>query len=890
MSSKKRSIEKVSDVPSVATAKKNKTASPTTTTAKKPAEVLPTPPTRASTSTATTSRLTEKQQQRIAALKTTAPLPDFAIHFLTAPNISGVTTSTKPANLELFMKVLTATRSPPIGWPRIAHFEASKQLVFDVAGLRDLYYSTSDTVSGRSLYALMYAQFYPLNAIAQKLRPNVLRENYDDEDMPSKFMPSPRSENFQTNYIFRHVAEIAQDYIQRLEILDDANQLQSNDDAPLETCLLIEPFDFMRDNHNKLYHLPLVEGVTPHRSFVPAFVHTLTTRFERLRAALLISVVRYVYGFAFGRVFDTDFNLTAKDFAAWKASVRAEKFPVYNTFGSSTSVFLVNWLVECMCNTISTTNITQHELFTSPKAEVWRNVVPMQGSMSMTQRLLFYSLVDPLARINNADFVVSIDMKSVPNSSTRSLYTKSFDAMTETEKSDCDVSLRVFSMVLGLLHDTQRPDYGFSLSFAYDGVAATGVGVSREIVHRTFEALKKWQAFHYREEEDLLECAFDDVSFSNNRILQKCTEFLFVLTYWSVMNDEPIPYMLSPTLLHLMFGLRSNYVFSAAFDHMRVSRPQLANNILSVKNDDAVNLRDLGADDNGSALDVLSFYVSNNPFAKYNTVVHHCLKSIDAHPVFRHFYILIRELYDSAESLIFLLTHRLYGSEMAKKDAITNELAVALINPTNINLQLELEHEHLRLAVFSNSSVGTPIVDHVVYHENIIREHTQLPSFFFVESAKRMTYVLLIRWLLEAERKQLAKLWQLLKGTPTLIHAQIADVKVPNLERITTKVREATEPSSADQQCSSDNKLQSVIDKLSEATTELTGVHRLKNKNTISVTFRAASTETKFHMAPHFASCSGTLSLSICHLSYQSFAESMNQALSDDVTQFTLNT
>ena len=879
MSSKKRIVEKIADSSEEKAAKKNKSATSQTTSPLSADKVF------------LNAQFTEKQQQRIRELKSNSPLPEFTLHFLVAPNSNGIYTSTRPENLELFLKVLTATRAAPFGWPKIVDFDASKEILFDISGLKDFYTLTPDVPIAQTMYGAIYSQFYPMGVISSKLRRNVTKENLITEDVASKFLPMPRNETSQINNVFRRVAEIVKDYIQRLEILDEANQLQNDDRVPLETCLLFEPFDLLCDAHNKFFHLPLVDGVTSHKSFVPAFVNTLKKRFDRLRTALLISLARFAYGFAFGRSFDSDFNVAAKDYATWKASVKAETFPVYNYFGSSSSVFLIKWIIECMCNTISTDDITQHKLFTSPRAEIWRSAMSLQSSVPMTQRRTFYSLFDPLTRVNNSDIIVSIDMKSVPNGSTRTLYTKNFEAMTESEKSDCDVSLRVYSRVLAVLHDTQRPDYGFSLSFAYEGVAANGIGVSREIVLRTLEALKKWQAFNFREEEDMLECAFLPSMFAGNRILQKCMEFLFVLIYWSVVNDEPIPYMISPTILHILFGLRSNYVAASAFDHLRLTHPSLANGVLSIKDDEKSVLLELGSDGRESSLDVLSHYFDTNKYTRYNTIVVSCLKSIEAHPVFRHFYLMVRELYDTSESLIFLITHRLYGSEMAKKDTITAELAVSLICPENIDLKLKIEHSELLLShEIPMSLLDTSIIDHVLHHENRMSNSTHLPSFFFIETAKRKAYMLFVRWLLEADSKKLAKLWQLLKGTPTLIHAQVADIKIPNLEIITSKVREATEKNPADQLCSTEDKLQHYIDRLSDATSALLNVHRQKHKNSICVTFRSAASEKKYHMAPHFASCSGTLSLSICHFDYHSFSESMNLALSDDVTLFTLNT
>lgn len=890
MSNKKRTVEKIADpIADEKSTKKNKSAVESKET---------------SSSTSTSSRVfssnqekafggifTNIQRERIDSFRTNSALPEFSINILTAENVTGVYRSTKPENLELFLKVLTATRSAPFCWPRIADLCVFKEIVFDVSNLLNVYPDSAETHGSRSLYALAYRRFYPLNVISNKIRYNITKENHDDT-LTAKFMNVPRSDLFQTSYIFRNVAEIAQTYIERLEILDDAGQLKPMEYGPLETCLLIEPFDLLQDIHNRIYHLPCVDGITSLHMFVPGFVHTLKTRFERLRASLLISLARFVYAFYFGRVFDTDFNVSAKNFVDWKASVKAELFPFNNQYGSSASVFMIKWLIECMCNTIKTANITQHEVFTSPKTVMWRNVVSISSSVAISQRTRFYHLFDPLRRVNNKEVSVSIDLKTGPNSGTRLLYTSNYDKFTETEKKDCDLSLCVYSKILALLHDTEQPVYGYTLVFEYDGVSAQGIGVSREIVLRSFEGLKKWQAFVYREEKDMLECAFDEESFSSNRVLQKCVEFLFVLVYWSVVNDEAVPYMISPTLLHYMFGLRAHAVLAPAFDHLRVTMPLVANNILSINDDDSANLRDLGGESGDSALDVLSFYLRNDKNNKYNkALVHQCLKSINAHPVFRHFYTMIRELYDTSESLIFLITHRLYGSEMAVRDAVTNELAVALLKPENLNLTLRIEHEHLRMAYEVPTSLnGRPIVEYFLHHENRVKEIVYMPSFYFIEFAKQNTYIFLVRWLAEAQSEQIAKLWKILKGMPTIVHCQIADVKVPNLETIKTKLKLATELTSADKLCSQDTQLLATMSRLNTAMNELSGVHRSGNRNAINVSFRSASMEEKYQLAPHFASCSSTLSVSICHADYHSFSESMNLALSDSQAQFTMNT
>jgi len=58
-------------------------------------------------------------------------------------------------------------------------------------------------------------------------------------------------------------------------------------------------------------------------------------------------------------------------------------------------------------------------------------------------------------------------------------------------------------------------------------------------------------------------------------------EFIVVLLYWLMTNNETLPYILSPSLLSLMFNLPARNSLEHILDYTRVTNPSLANNILN---------------------------------------------------------------------------------------------------------------------------------------------------------------------------------------------------------------------------------------------------------------------------------------------------------------------
>lgn len=869
--SKKRPAETVEDGKEENSTKKNKTSESVS------AQILRAP------------TFSETQISRILAFNTKQQ-PKFSLDILLYPDLQGNYKSTDSKNFELFLKVLAATRNPPSAWPQIAHLNVEKFVVFDLYALAPKYVLSTNSANGTSLYAQGYARFYPYGKIYGTLRRNVTREVFDGE-WSNKKTHGVWSPNYQYHALFQQAACIVQEYIQRLEILDDAEQLQGDG---TETCLLIDPADLLIGDNGMLYHLPLVDGITSHSLFVPQFVRSLPTKFQRLRAALLLSLARFVYAFSFGKSLDSGFSVHLNDFDAWKRSIDASKFPTTTLFGTLAPVLLIKWLVDCMRNSLGTAEITKHAFFTELTTEMWGQSIPITASVCCSKRECFYKLIAPLKRVNNQQVVVNVDMQQKINKETKEMYVRKFDSLPKEQQVNCDIAMMLLQKVIDMFSLSTSYDYGFDLSFGYTDVAAVGVGVSREIVGRAYEALKHWNAFAYDEEYDMLKFSSESFKARNEVFVQTSANLLFVLVYWSAMNDVPVPYMLSPGLLNNLFMLSGRHVFSKSLDFYRATRPLVANKILSIDDDEnKAALLQLGAEEDRascSVRDVLSSYVTDNDQLRM-IKPENCEIQQPKNQMLRHFARIVRLIYDDAESLVFLLTHRTYNTDNAKRIDITPEIAISLLVMEN------LKFKPLDVSMFDTNAESPTATDRPLTNTQILQQHEKnttesstLASYVAVELAKRKTCVYLIRWILSAQPAQLSKLWMILCGVKNFLKQHVTEVKFDDIEKFTAKIKAASSPLPSESMLSTNDKLTMQLDNISAALKEYQKVAVSKTRNSISVLFRPAASEDRYLLSPQFASCTSTLRLSMCHESYEKFAESMDAALADDVTRFTLDT
>lgn len=843
----------------------------------------------ASTSILSDYSFSDTQIRRILAFKT-HKWPGFSLDIFVYPGVNGILKSTESKNFALFLNVLSATREAPSSWPRISHLDVEKVVVFDLSGLAPKYTLSTNSANGTSLYAKSYARFYPLGKIYQTLRRNVNHEAFDHA-CANKKTHGIWSANYQYHALFQQAACIVQEYIQRLEILDDAGRLQGDG---IETCLLIDPVDLLAGDNGMLYHLPLIDGITSHSLFVPQFIYSLSTKFQRLRAALLLSLARFVYGFVFGKSLDSDFPVHLGDFDVWKRSIDASKFPTTTLFGTLAPVLLIKWLVDCMRNSLGTAEITKHAFFTELTTEMWGKTIPLNSSVCYSRRESFYKQIAPLKRVNNQQVVITVDMQQKINKETKEMYVRKFDSLSKEQQINCDIAMMLLQKVMQMFSLSTSYDYGFDLSFGYTDVAAVGVGVSREIVGRAYEALKNWNAFAYDEEYDMLKFSSESFKARNEVFVESSADLLFVLVYWSATNDVPVPYMLSPGVLNNLFMLSGRNVFSKSLDFYRATRPLVANKILSIDDDeDKAALLQLGAEEDRascSVRDVLSSYVFDNDQLRM-IKPENCEIQQPKNQMLRHFARTVRLIYDDAESLVFLLTHRTYNTDNAKRIDITPEIAISLLIMENMKFT-PLDVSMFDTNAESSTATDRPLTNTQILqqHEKNILESSTVASYVAIELAKRKTCVYLIRWILNAQPAQLSKLWMILCGVKNFLKQHVTEVKFDDIEKFTAKIKAASSPLPSESMLSTNDKLTMQLENISAALKEYQKVAAPKTRNSISVVFRPAASEDRYLLSPQFASCTSCLRLSMCHESYEKFSESMDAALADDVTRFTLDT
>lgn len=811
------------------------------------------------------------------------------------------------------LEVLGAMRDQPSSWTTVLSIDSllyAHKIVFDLKDVRSRMKATKASFTTDSLYHTGYRKFLvdedtlPVANNTTEINPLI---NRDD-------IIRPRSAAA-TRMFAQQTARMAQEYVARIELVIDAKKNSSQTSLPIETpqCLLLEPFSLYSDDFGRLFHVPMVQGVVQKAGFTPIFLRSESSLETRVRVALLISLVRMVYLFTFHRAFDDDFSeelICSRTLAEWCARLRTNKFPDRDAFGMPASVQMINWMFACLTNRIKTTEIGAHSVFAEYPLSDWRSSIPFGKNKFLMACRDFYMLTSQLNQLNNAQISCKVLRDPAVNLDPINVHTN-FRKLSQKQASEVAFSLEVWSACEQLFSLNVRYDQGFTLTFEYIDCDAFGIGVGKEIIFRALEGMKYWWMFVFREDENMLDFAHNVKAIKpHNHMLL----LLMVSIYWCSLRRMRMPYILSPSILGYMFNLPTQYIHGYALDHKRQMSPDFVNNILSA-DDQTLKSFDVDYDDDednestapllpSSQLDVLKQY------AIYRTVgsnevscVSREVSDYEATGVLRNFKLIVCKVFDDPNCLSFLLSEQEYGPNQGRSAEVTATIALSLLDFENFEAKNRVDFEpssELRTVptIESQFAPSERLLIHYLTHYYLVMKTSKdaeekMFAIRVVGAAFRQTVIFLVRWICETPQKSLARLWKILHGHETLVPSQLVNLPTNDVDFVLALMISATvspKSTAAPDYSPMNNLFANLACRSNVFESPHMPTTASKTKNSIHIHLREPDQEAKYQMAPRFATCTSTLQVSICHGTYESFAEALDLSLSDDSLKFTLNT
>lgn len=775
------------------------------------------------------------------------------------------------------LAMLCAKKDQPYSWPKFigcsTAYDQTLSLYFDIEDAMPI---ATKTVNEKSFVFVGYSKFFSQNTNNTQSRNTMCEKNIFVE------FPYPRPRNFASTMVtIRQYATIVREYLQREEFMNEKGFLVGF----FSRSLLLDPFAIYRNEFGRVFHIPMVDNTNFCVSFVPPFILGIGDAREKFRVASLFCLIRLCYVNVFGRSFDTDFAAEIANATTYKQFcdvLTAERFPAVDYQFKPASVLMIDWMMKCLKNTIHTAELDFHTVFVANYAHTWTNNTSIKEVQMKTKYATLTNLVQGSVRITDEVFVVSVKTNPTEvQSDCLSMKRQCVETLATDVKRNVDFSLSVYAAVIRMLRVNRDYPRGMLLSFVYSDAQAVGVGVSREIVFRAFEGVKYWTGFEFDEELDTLDYRDYDGTSSLVDSISKL-EFIVVLLYWIVTNNETLPFMLSPSLLSLVFNLSARNSLEHMLDYTRIVSPSFVNKVLNTDDTDS----DLFYNTYSarSKLKFLEDFSTSKPSNLRWTQITRFEVSC---PVLRNFQTLVRSIYSEPNELAFALSLRTYDGNHGRKWEITPELAIALSNFTNFSLDEDADvnddfiNDTLPLVESTFKETELKLLYFLFYCAD--NDPTSIRSFRIDRAARRQTYCFYIRWMLEANTEQLSNLWKNLHGYTKIVPFRFDQSKTKLPENVNEIVRAATTPTEKRNPYKNMTSLWRERKTLCDA---MKNKH-LRTQQVINVEFRSPHNEAKYQLAPQFMTCTKTVVLSICHDSYESFATTMNRSCSDNKVGFT---
>jgi len=717
-------------------------------------------------------------------------------------------------------------------------------------------------------------------------------------------------------------ATMARDYIERTEAVEDFLDVDYMIDETtgsartlaVMTGFLFTPASIYVDAFGKLYHLPLLGGANEHHDFVPRYVAFLP-RTAQQRAAILFSLARMVYMLFFTRSIDEDFvkGSAANSVEEWCSEVSARKFQQRDAFNRHTPIALINWLMLCMTNRISTGDINAHTFFAC--AHEHSLSVPFGKVRLVLQCERFQSLWSPIKRITDEPVVFKIaDVENtsrakklayVTEYATRMLAHANLafeDKLAISDKDLADLCLAThLSQALEITFNGMAYDMNtaMNLHFQYAEQKAVGLGVWREIVMRCFEGIKHWDLFEFNAEEAML-----DYSPRNQLDLwlrfHRQHTLLYALIYWCLYNDVRVPYLLSPSILAGLFN-----------ESLLRNAGHVVDIWCARKYDYATRLLDTLDDNNAEAFELVGATGKTTALKElYSASVHSVRQTSHVFDIsiipgaFRVLRSIVQASFADAESLVFLLCHQTYGPD-GGAIPVTAEIVISVLDTRrlagNISSLTGIDLSNASIAATSQTVAQCfpDAAERTLYNylclihslaESSSVKETTTNCMRILYAARVQTYLYLLRWIALASREKLAKFWKMLHGfSTTVLTGLLIDSSYKLPDRFVDLLVDA------DKCEANGNPLETLVYKKTSRLRYFGrnfSLHKPSPRHAITLYFRDPISEDRNLFSPQYASCTATLSLSICHETYEAFAMSMDASLATpdgSGNNFTLN-
>lgn len=784
----------------------------------------------------------------------------------------------RDADYEIVLAMFAASKQQPTAWPKVLGFGSSMH--FDVG---DAFATCRKKVAEKSFTEVGYMKFFGTSSIYTQ------STNVSCAEAVLGPNPYPKARCFESALInFRQCARIVREYIQREETFNDSRIVPM---SFFSRSLLLEPFSMYRDQFGRLYHIPMIRGTAWHQDFLPDFVERIVSVRDRFRVAQFISLVRLCYSMTFGRSFDEDFEseLRSPTHAAFCLALKAERFPIVDWCGLPASVMLIEWMLRCLKNTINAEEIDSHAVFIAEGSNVWKSTITCKEPLYKHQYKTLSGIVFSSIRLTDDIFEINVNSAGPTTLEENHMLMKKscVTPRSAEEEANLNFSLTVFAEVLKMLRQKREYRNGMLLKFSYSNHKASGNGVSREIVFRCFEGIKHWAGFEYDEKCDTLElggeCAASLIP------IDLKLEFIMVLLYWVTTNNEVLPFMLSPSLLCILFNIRARHSLSSLFNNARLLKTSAVNCALDCdeKTDDFFET--YAVRDRMALLDDIATRSINKQFPYTNN----CIVTF-TNPVLNNYQSIVNSIYDDASGVCYAFSQRTYDVNQSRKLSITNQLAVMLLNFGSFNPadDVDVDDSFLENTVVSIDSSFKPqeqkLLHYLTYYTNQNTSLTPSPEVVrILSAARRQTYCFFIRWLLSATEQQLAYIWKNLHGITKLIPIRY-DVEAFKLPaNISALAVYATVPPS-----DSINPFRALVATAKHRKIFCSAMYKKHAAlfQHINVDFRIPRKENELQLAPQFFTCTNSIVLSMCHDSYESFADTMNNSCADEKVIFTADT
>lgn len=424
----------------------------------------------------------------------------------------------------------------------------------------------------------------------------------------------------------------------------------------------------------------------------------------------------------------------------------------------------------------------------------------------------------------------------------------------------------------------ERNDQFGAPEFKYADSTAEGIAVGQSIVMQVFEQFKIDNLFGFDVERDMLveRVRCDD------RVYHKLRT-LMLLICWCLTNNVRAPYLIAPEILLQLFSLPVSATSAWRQAHFARKCPAVVNGLLDYR-DDKTLLGGVAELDDATELQPASLSAvdsaTNESFRQTGPL------SVDS--VGFHLFRQTVELhFKDADSLCYALSHRLYGS--SRTTVITPAIAIGSLSLSEPILSIDLIaglEVYVRTAFDINrGAIGRSLFKNLKTLQMAIEQGNLPPekkahACSLMSAARIQAYAFFLRWLSLADKEKLAQFWKLLHGYRTELCPlpHLGDHTLPpELDSVLASIcRDGKPPLPLEIDA-----LFSTIDARSNLRSLLRDLHVENNVRT-TLFFRDPKLDDKYHLAPKVASCTSSISISICHPTYASFAASMDQLFQED--------